>query len=200
MAYDIRLLSNSSLSEKLYFFDANLWIKILRPPFNPDKKEERYLNFFQTFKSHPNHPKIAITSLVLSEVINRLLREYSMKKYIKEETIDPKLIDSSFFKSKYRKTDHFKIQYELLCDDIKSYHTLYELINDELGSEIKSKHILKSPPKGLDFNDHYYFLLAKYKNIPIVTDDADFFVDGVTILTYNDGLYQRGKDSVKPKS
>lgn len=105
----------------------------------------------------------------------------------------------SYYKDIFRKSEEFAIQYELICDDIKSYHTLYELISDELGLTIKTKHLLSTPPKGLDFNDHYYYLLTKVKNIPIVTDDSDFFVEGVSVLTFNDKLYQSGKDNIVPK-
>ena len=199
MTYDIRLLINHSISEKLYFFDANLWIKILRPQTPPSKRDQKYLDFFQKFKNHPHHPKIAITSLVLSEVINRLLREVGYQKYITEQKIDKSTIQKDYYKRVYRQTKHFAALYESICDDIWGYENFYVLLDDELGDLITSDQILSPPPKGLDFNDRYYFLLAKHKKIPIVTDDADFFVEGVTILTLNDNLYQRGKDSIVPK-
>ena len=137
-----------------------------------------------------------LTELVLSEVINRYLRDVGMNKFIKKNKFTD--VDSRFYKEKYRPSDQFKIDYELLCDDIKNFSNHYEFIPDKLGEEFKSKHILSSPPKGLDFNDHYYYLLAKKENYSIVTDDGDFFVKDVEVLTFNSTLYQKMKDSIKP--
>lgn len=200
MAFQIAHLDNVKLKTQLYLFDANLWIKILRPPFNPSGRDAKYLKFFEKFRNDDANPKIALTSLILSEVINRLMREYAMSKYLKENGIDRNSISKGFYKETYRKSEHFKQHYESLCDDIKAFHNLYTLINDGLGKEIMSKHIISCPPTGLDFNDNYYYELAKKKKLAIITDDGDFFVEGVEILTYNEGLYQKYKDTIKPTS
>lgn len=201
MAYKIHLLDTVSLEKKLYFFDANLWIKILKPKFEPKGKDEKYQTFFNRFKNSSLNPKIAVTSLVLSEVINRIMREYGMRKYLsinpEAKTIyneDPQ----GFYKKYYRNTENFKITYNILCDDIKSYSSICTLLNDKLGDDIKFKHLLSNPPTALDFNDYYYYLLAKKTGMSIVTDDHDFFVQDVEILTYNTKLYQKVKDMIKP--
>ncbi len=81
MAYNIKHIDNVGLLKKKYFFDANLWLFILKPKFNLSKREEKYLNFFEKFKNNINHPKIAVTTLVLAEVINRYLREVGYSKF-----------------------------------------------------------------------------------------------------------------------
>lgn len=199
MAYNIVHLDYAKLQTKLYLFDANLWIKILKPTFHQKPRDEKYRKFFEVFRKHDANPKIALPALVLAEVINRLMREYAMNKYIQENKVEKNLVTKGYYKEVYRNTEHFKTQYDLLCDDIKAFHNNYVLINDELGKTIMSKHIISSPPKGLDFNDNYYCMLAKKKNFSIITDDADFFVEDIEILTYNEALYQKHKDQIKPK-
>lgn len=200
MGYHIFHLDNVTLKKQLYFFDANMWIKLLRPRLKLKPREQKYIDFFQKFFSSPANPRIAVTSMVLAEVINRIMREVAMAKYIKENNVPEVQVTKGYYKEVYRKTNHFKIQYELLCDDIKAYHTKFELLEDSFGKGIKAKHVLSRPSYTLDFNDSYYVLLAKNHKIPIITDDGDFFVDDVEILTYNDALYQRGKDSVQAQS
>lgn len=176
-----------------------MWIKLLRPPFDLTPRDKKYLTFFEKFKGSAANPKIAVTSLVLSEVINRIMREVAMRKYIKDNVVAEKDVVPGYYKQVYRKTDHFKGQYALLCDDIKDYHNKYEFISDSLGDGIKTKDILSNPAPGLDFNDGYYVLLAKHYGFPIVTDDGDFFVEDVQIMTYNNALYQKGKDAIVVK-
>jgi PIN domain. len=197
MAYNISLLDNHTIEKKKYFFDANIWLMILKPPVTLKPYQKQYLDFVEKFMKSSQNPKIVIPSLILSEVINRYLRDVGMNIFIDKNGFTN--VNSRFYKEIYRPSEQFKIDYELLCDDIKSYSKHYEFIPDKLGEEFKSKHILSSPPKGLDFNDHYYYLLAKKEKYSIVTDDGDFFVEDVEILTLNSTLYQKAKDSVKPK-
>jgi predicted nucleic acid-binding protein len=189
MAYNIRHIDNARLQKKKYFFDANLWLTILRPKINPSNRDQKYLNFFKRFCESLQKPKIVLTSLVLSEVINRYLRQVGMIKYAKSKGIEN--VDSSFYKLQYRPSLEFVADYSNLCEDIKAYQDHYELVNDGLANDIKQKHILTSPPSGLDFNDLYFYMFAKKNNYSIVTDDKDFFVQDVEILTYNQQLIDR---------
>lgn len=88
MAYNIRNIDFAGLQKKLYFFDANLWLKILKPKLNLPIRDEKYLKFFEKFSNHPNHPKIAVTTLVLSEVINRYLKGCYISKILQETGSD----------------------------------------------------------------------------------------------------------------
>jgi len=194
MNYNIRQIDNVGLQKKKYFFDANLWLKILKPSFHLKGRDLKYIQFFEKFKNHPDHPKIVVTALVLSEVINRYLREVTFKKFCKNNN-NPNP-DPSYYKEIYRPTLQFQSDYISLCEDIKAYQNYYELIPDGLATDVKQKDILTSPPINLDFNDLYYYKLALKHGFTIVTDDKDFFVPDVEILTYNNQLIEKAKAAV----
>jgi predicted nucleic acid-binding protein len=198
MAYNIRHIDNVGLQKKMYFFDANLWLKILKPPFSISKKDQKYLDFFEKFKNHPQHPKIVVTALVLSEVINRYLREVSFRKFCKKNGVgDPP--PPSYYKEIYRSSQQFQADYVSIGEDIKTYQNFYELIPDGLTTDIKQKDILTSPPVNLDFNDLYYYKLSLKNGFTIVTDDKDFFVEDVEVITYNNQLIEKAKAAVEVK-
>ena len=197
MAYNIRNIDLVGLQKKKYFFDANLWLKILKPPFDLSQRDKKYLDFVQKFQNNPNHPKIVITSLVLSEVINRYLREVSYPIFCKaQKVIDPA---KSYYKEVYRNSPQFQTDYVSLCEDIKAFQNFYELVPDGLGTDVRQKDILTSPPLHLDFNDLYYYKLSLKHGYTIVTDDKDFFVENVEVLTYNNQLIERAKNAVVVK-
>ena len=197
MAYNIRNLDMAELQKKSYFFDANLWIKILKPPFGLSQRDKKYLDFFEKFCAHHNHPKIAVTTLVLSEVINRYLRDVTYPGFCKKQgQVEP---DKSYYKEVYRASEQFLFDYVSLCEDIKTYEDFYTLIPDGLGSLIKQKDILTSPPQSLDFNDNYYYKMAIKNNFARVTDDKDFFVQDVEIFTYNNQLIDKAKAAIEIK-
>lgn len=199
MSYNIRHLDNVTLENKLYLFDSNLWLKMLKPPLNPSGRDKKYLQFFGKFKGNKVDAKIALSSLILSEVVNRYMREYGMKRYISKSSEAKSLFDSNtagFYKEHYRKSEDFSKRYNTLCSDILSYKDFYLQISDNFGQEVSDESIISNPPVGLDFNDNYYVQLSKAMNYSIITDDADFFIKNVEILTYNDKLYQKSKDSI----
>lgn len=89
--------------------------------------------------------------------------------------------------------------YISLCEDIKTYEDFYTLFPDGLGTDIKQKDILTSPPQSLDFNDNYYYKMALKYNFTIVTDDKDFFVQDIEILTYNNQLIEKSNAAIVVK-
>ena len=103
----------------------------------------------------------------------------------------------SYYKEVYRSSEQFRKDYISLCEDIKAYQNLYKLFSDGFGMEIRQKDILTSPPVSLDFNDYYYYKMALQNNFTIVTDDKDFFVPDVEILTYNNQLIDRAKNTTE---
>lgn len=187
MSYNIQRLDFFSIKEGNYFFDSNIWLKILRPKNNPTPKEQKYIDFFEKLRKKGN-AKVVVPVMVLSEVINRYLREVSMQKYILKKKL--KEVGKEFYKEVFRPTPEFKIEYELLCDEIKAYHDTLTLINDGVSTDFKFKHILNSPPKGLDFNDYFYYTLCKKNDYLLVTDDKDFFVEDIQIITLNSTLLE----------
>ena len=194
MGYNIRNIDIANLQKKNYFFDANLWLKILKPQFNLSLKDKKYLNFFQKFSNSTHKPVIAFTALLLSEVINRYLRDVTFVQFCKRNgQTNP---DKSYYKEIYRSSEQFRNDYISLCEDIKAYQKMYKLFADGFGTDIRQKDILTSPPVSLDFNDNYYYIMALQNDFTIVTDDKDFFVQGVEILTYNNQLIDRAKNAV----
>lgn len=193
MAFDYtQIESKKAAADTNFFLDANIWMLILAPPIKPSFKQRAYRKFFESILEEPK-AKIVLPSLVLSEVINRLLREVHMGKYIlKQKKADQKFSQGSdYYKSVFRKTEEFRIAYALICDEIKNYHPSITLIGDNLGSELKFKHILSNLPPGLDFNDFFYFQLCKLNGYVLVTDDKDFWIDGIRIYTQNEALYNK---------
>lgn len=196
MAFDIcKVQNHTNLDGNKYLLDANIWLKILSPHNSKGAKDAIYTKFFSRLTSN-NKAKIVLPALMVSEVVNRIIREIYMPKYLKREGIDPKSITGGFYKEVYRKSEHFKTSYNLLADDIHNYHSSTVLINDGFGTTIKYKHVLSNPPEGLDFNDYYYYQLAKNNNYILVTDDGDFWVEGIKILTENFTLLSKQKDEI----
>lgn len=169
----------------MYFFDANIWMKQFNPPFRPRSRDTKYLKFFQDFIEHQEKPKVAVTALLLSELVNRLIRDVHYRTFLSRNGINNP--NNRTYKQTFRPSNDYKIGYQTILDDIKAFHSVMLQTNDEFGSEVKLKHIMK-PHGDLDFNDTYFYFLAKKKNIVVITDDADFNVEGVTVYTLNQNL------------
>lgn len=186
-------IHSQPLENTKYFIDANIWIIILKPQNLLSETDEKYFNFFEEILETKGC-KIVACSLVFSEIINTYVRKISYAKYLRKNNIkEPK---SNHYKSVFRKTSEFISAYNILCDDIKNYHNSVELINDSFGDKIKWKQIMISSSIGLDFNDLYYGVLCKINEIPIITDDGDFWIKGISIYTLNRSLIQ--KDIIVP--
>lgn len=188
MNYQIQDIRTETHPKGEFLFDANVWFYILNPPINLSREIQDYFNFLECIQTSTQkpQPKIVIPSLILSEVINRYLRSVGMKTFFEENPTKEPYPDEKKdrYKDIYRQSNQFKIDYENICAEIKSYSNITKFIDDEFAS-FKQKHILKSPPIGLDFNDFYYSELAKKNNYTIVTHDSDFYVPDVKILTSN---------------
>ncbi len=197
MAYNIVHIDNVTKLGPAYFFDANLWLKILKPPINLSARDKKYLDFVERFKNDPGTPKIIITAFLLSEVINRYLHDQSYNRFCKKQKVEKP--DKSYYKQVYRISQDYKNDYINICDDIDTYSSIFTLVSDDLGGKINLSHVLQNPMLSLDFNDQYYYLLAKTHGYPIVTDDGDFFIEDVQILTFNSTLIDRAKATVVAK-
>lgn len=184
---------------KLFFFDANVWIATLKYLGSSDTQESYegpYVDFFQSIitlndnlKDNPklvkkvkNIPKIALTSIVLSETINAYMR-IEMKAYFNGNT------NGYSFKKDYRDnpTTNYKAQFKNLISDISAFEDYTVLIDDDF-STIKPFKLLSNMPHDTDFNDYYYYNHLVNKNIPIITHDADFIFDNIIIITNNQRL------------
>ncbi len=193
MAYNYSKADYYSIKENTnYFLDANIWLKILQPKINSSYKDNQYRKLFEKITANTKC-KVVVPALVLSEVINRILREVHLGKYIaKLKKANPSFTqDKDFYKTVFRPSPEFKIAYSLVCYEIKNYHTSVILINDGLGVDFKFKHILSDPPQGLDFNDYFYYNICKKNNYVLITDDKDFWVEDIEIVTLSNTLIDK---------
>lgn len=184
--------THSIKDKEKYFLDANIWLKILAPKNDLSHKDKAYLSLFDKIVSNTK-TRIILPALVVSEVINRIIREVYFAKHLKKITrsnpgFKP---NSDYYKNVFRSSLDYRIAYNLICDDIKSYSTSIDLVSDEFGSTFKFKHLLSNPPTSLDFNDYYYYSLCKKKGYFLVTDDKDFWVEDVDIVTMSKTLLDK---------
>lgn len=193
MAYNYSKADYYTVKSNTYFFlDANIWLKILQPKIKSTYKEDQYRKLFENITKN-SKCKVVLPALVLSEVINRILREVHLGKYIANiKKNNPGFTpDKDFYKNVFRPSQEFKIAYSLICYEIKNYHNSVVLINDGLGVDFKFKHILTDPPPGLDFNDYFYYNLCKKNNYVLITDDKDFWVEDVEVVTLSSTLIDK---------
>lgn len=176
-----------------YLLDSNIWIQILSPKNETSFKNKQYYQLFQKIIKNKD-VKIILPALLISEVLNRLLREVHMNKFARKNGYKKgQGLPSDFFKDKFRPSPDFKLAYNILCDDIRSYSNSITLVNDSFGTNINYEDVLLNPPQGLDFNDYFYYILAKKNDYIIVTDDKDFWVEDVKMVTENNTIIEKNK-------
>lgn len=179
----------SNPPKKKLLLDSNIWIKVIAPSIKPSNKDKAYQDFFYKLIECKGK-NIVLPALVVSEVMNRLLRDVYMQKFKKNKGVQG-MQDSSFYKEHFRPSTEYRAGCMLIADEFKTYLEKLELKNDEFGQGIKYKHVLSKFDFDLDFNDSYFYFLAKNNNYCIVTDDADFCVKGVEVLTLNENLLKK---------
>jgi len=164
-----------------YFFDANIWLYFYCPIGDYNKNTiYKYADFLK--KAINSKTAIYISSLVISEIVNRWLR-------LDFRRVKRKDVSIRDFKQNYRGS----LYYHSTVKDIKAvFNTQLLKIStplDDRATEISLPDVLSGLDK-IDFNDCYYHHLAKLDNLLIVTNDADFaeLDTGVSILTANQKL------------
>ncbi len=164
-----------------YFFDANIWLYFYCPIGNYNKNTIRKYDSFLK-KAINSNTAIYISSLVISEIVNRWLR-------LDFSRVKRKDVSMRDFKQDYRSSLH----YHSAVKDIQTvFNTQLLKIStplDDRATEISLSDVLNGLDK-IDFNDCYYHHLAKLDNLLIVTNDADFaeLDTGISILTANQKL------------
>ena len=163
-----------------YFFDANIWLYFYCPIGNYNKNTIcKYDSFLK--KSINSKTTIYISSLVISEIVNRWLR-------LDFERVKRKDARMRNFKQDYRGSAY----YNSTVKDVKLvFNQLLKISTplDDRATEISLPDVLSGLDRA-DFNDCYYHHLAKLDNLLIVTNDADFaeLDTGISILTANQSL------------
>ncbi len=185
----------------VYYFDANIWISALKyyGIGIGNKYEVPYQSFVEALinlneikdpeaeKHVKNKPKIILTSLVLSEIINAFMRNVAMKAYFDKLGFNHKNFS---FKNDYRdnpKSD-YKSQLSNLATDLIALSDYTLLMNDEFDVIDPFSFLPDLVSLGQDFNDYYYFQFLKSKNIPYITHDKDCKFENIIIITANKEL------------
>ena len=179
--YDIRNVKPQS--GFCYLFDANIWLAILDNTFN--KPELRpYISFFNSIinETEVDDAEIGIPCLLLSEVINRMIKDIHYKEYSIAHPFLPGQSSYDHLKNGYRKSADYKLDLEAVCSSIRQYHRKIKFISDNLNG-YAPKDIIKKIPVHLDINDYLYSKMALEQGLVIVTNDSDFDVENIHIYT-----------------
>lgn len=167
-------------------FDSNIWLAILEGHYH-ENYFNAYIRFFDRIVDHNNGARIAVPALMLSEIINRILRDIYFQEFIAQNGLDPK---TAKFKRDYRHTPDYARDFEAICADIRSRHQYMVFVSDKL-SDYTCKKILKNIPPTLDFNDFLMAKICQDQGITMVTHDNDFAIEDMDILTKLQSLLNR---------
>lgn len=169
----------------LIFCDANVWITTLKyfGSIGVGADEQPYQDFIEAVinlnnekdpiisKKIKNRPKIVLTSILLSEIINAYMRNVAMKAFFG----GGETYKSMNFKRDYRDNQHsdFKKKIADLCSDISAFQD-YTTIMDDNFQALNPYVILSSLSTiDADFNDVYYYHFLLHHKMPFITHDKD---------------------------
>lgn len=162
------------------FFDANVWLLIFGNVAN--SRQERQKAYSQLLKDAiSRNATIFISSLVLSEIINRMLR-IDFEQWLEvPDNIGKK------FKRDFRQTEEYKESLQSAIETVKEILkiSIVEKVDD--GFHSRNTEILFSRMGNyIDFNDSYYISLCFNNQWKLVSDDSDFKNSGSTfcLITY----------------
>ena len=162
------------------FFDANIWLAIYGP--SPDHWAQAPCSslFYELIK---NNIDIYINSLIISEVINAWARlEFN------QQRIELGFKSTEF--KKYRETSEFEDVAEDISINMEKILRWSKRFDSSLESIDMNDIISKYRSGAYDFNDIIYGNICKTNNFILVTNDGDFCVTDINILTANKKLIQ----------
>lgn len=199
MAYLIHDIKKHPLDDyPFYFCDANVWIIALQ--YFGEEETNPYQTFIEgivnlneekdpkAIKRMNNQPKIIITSLVLSEIINAYMRNVAMKMNYGGGN-EYKKYD---FKSDYRDNPYSNYHQMLkdLISDLNAFSDYMILENDKFDTIKPFSFLSELLTIDADFNDLYYYQFLQGKNIPFLTNDKDCKFEDINIITANPKLLE----------
>lgn len=184
MKYNIETIKKDTPIKGVFFFDTNIWIHVVAPTFSSRSEAAKYISFFDKVFKSPS-AKIAVSSVLVSEIINVYIKRIAFNLYQAESGTT---ISASDFKSRYRPTDHYLNHYEIICDEIDQRKDKFIFLPDPL-ERLSLNDAFAS--KRLDFNDYIFHKLCVESGTTFVTDDGDFLLPDIPILTLNQNLYKR---------
>lgn len=194
MYENIKKLSETPYTTfKAYFFDANVWLAYLEADEgNISTDYALYIKFIDkivegNLLEKENEPKISIvmTSLLLSEIMNRYMRDTAMRKHFGKD------YRQKNFKNDYRPTEHYKTQLSHLLNNFKRFEICFYLLPDNLAELSFFENLPTFEYQEKDFNDFYFYQLAKKYDFPIVTHDGDFLDQDIVIITQNSKTWEK---------
>lgn len=148
-----------------YLFDTNVWLYIYGPVAGTNTwKQKKYAQLLQSIIDRK--ATIYITSLVLAEYINRVLRiGFGQWK-------DDNNLYTVDFKHDYRNTDHYK---DVLADAIAQVDEILKISQrrpDDFNA-IDISEVLQSMEQSSDYNDSYLVKCCERGKMKFVSDDND---------------------------
>jgi predicted nucleic acid-binding protein len=172
----------------MYFIDANVWIYIIQniTTSSASPQEQIYIDFFEQIIDDAVQPRILMPSVLFSEIVNTYIRQIAFEDF-KQSCNNYRLN----FKRDFRPTNEHQLAYGSILDDLSSYKQYMHFIDD--ASILKPSPLyLSKTNMYIDFNDKYYIHLlqeySKTNRLIIVTNDGDFDVQDIPILTLNRNL------------
>lgn len=163
---------------RTYILDPNVWLMIARPPADLRENEREYVDFFDSLVNLASNekcktpPRIFVNGMIISEVFNAFVKT-SFRAFYATDQIDRR------WKS-YRRTPDYSRNVDSLRSDFTTYS---EYFAGPLASEVTPMEVLTSMPMHCDYNDYYYYRIARENNFIIVTNDGDFRFEEVEIVT-----------------
>ena len=161
----IKLADHTPNQTYSYLFDTNVWLYIFGPVAGSNARKQRlYSELLNTIISRKG--TIFITSLVIAEYVNRVLRlgqkQWNMMNGYRQ----------SDFKHDYRPSEHYK---ETLEDAIAQVNEILKITTkrpDDFNT-IDITSVLRSMSQSLDYNDSYLVKCCEVGGMKLVTDDKD---------------------------
>lgn len=186
---NVRNLRTASVESANYFFDANIWIYALQGTALKYWWQERYVDFFYSVAESAldPRPRILMPTLLFSEILHTWLFKISLPEF---KTLNQIRENQRFdVKKDYRPTQHYRDNYERICDDIRSQGSVIRFIDDS--PLIKGQPAYLQPGVGpFDLNDYLYYLLCRdfqqHERVVMVSHDGDFkAATDLSIVTLN---------------
>jgi hypothetical protein len=192
--FDIRKASPEK--GKSYFFDANVWLMIIQGREKVEPYKRPYIDFFEALVtlsdacSGDNKPIIVVNTALISEAFNAFLRsEFDLYKERRLTEIgisqqEQRRIKEMGFKRDFRSLDEYDEAKSEFQSNMAAYWPYIQWLKEE-DTGIDLERLIQQIPGNLDFNDYYYYEICIEKGYTFITNDRDFIVDGITILTCN---------------
>lgn len=171
MASNYKLQEVAQLTGKGIFFDANVLIYLFWPT-GQHFYEQNYAQVFGKLLKQKN--SLFVDILVISEVINRVLRiEYNKLNMVKDK------IDFKTFRNSQEGKEVISDSYLIVKDNILSNFNVIEKSFSK--RDIEDMLIVDQ----LDFVDKAIVTVCSENNLVLLTNDRDFKNSGLDILTGN---------------